>query len=1011
MRSQLSPAREAPGDLPESPRARIRGRLRQFGALLAATAVLVTGGIIAAGPASAASLGPGHGDLNTTGTVGAFIAESDGRQVYCMDAGAPAPWNMTSGPTTVTELVSYTGQQLSPTTLAKLNYVMSKWGDSANPDTTAAVQMYVWAEADPVNYHSHGMHGDSWYIGRVPAAHRATVLGNLATMRAEANANHAVNPSVDVAITMADQYNGTLAVTVSPTALNGNVVLTDATFTDGTTSKALGTGTYPIVGKPALGVPEYRVTASAAYSAAGLGARVNLYETPGQQRLLANGTPAAVTATAQTPWIALDFQPVIGTQVAAKYVSEGDAFVDVLTVSTVGTGQWIVVDGSPVELTATGTLYGPFDEQPVEAETAPDGAPVIGTETLRLDRGVGDYQSAGTLTASESGFYTWVWEIDQTAQGGNGKYIRGSFTDWFGRIAETHVTPFQPEAISQTDARHAIPGDEVTDTITVSSTNGVWLRIDGEPIPVILDGTAYQVPGTLPPVEQSGVPADAVPIGQVQVTATGPGTYTSPPVAHPDAGFVTWVWEVRLTSQPDEYRGYIANDWADNYGIPLESTSVRWPVRVTSEVREYNVHPNGRAFDMIEVTGFPENHGDFTGDGYWGSDLDVITHTVYGPFDTDTTLTDDLVLDDAPVLTTLTTPARNGIYKLGYTDADQIRPTQPGYYVIVSDFAGDDRVQPFRSSPADILERFYVPQPTTPNVEVTVTTKATPEAYVGDPISDTAIIDGDVPDGAYLVFRAYGPYAEQPGMDEELESFFISEEIPVDGDGEYESGTTSVDTAGLVFWVETLHAADGEVLAAGFIGAPGETTIVHDKPVDLRVKTQAVPEVTLGDPAHDIAIVTGQVPEGAMLAFQAYQQTSNEAVCEAENLVFDTHDRLIPVTEAGEYRSAEVVFEKVGTYFWIEALYSHDGEILHRGECGAAGETTKVVEKPGTPPGPPSLAVTGAGWTWAGIITALVLLSTGGILWFGRRLALYRERTGYVRDEDLADELKTLTKE
>lgn len=992
MRSQSPPTRQALGDPPESSRVRFRKRIRQFGAMLATAAVLVTGGILAAGPASAASLGPGHGDLNTTGTVGAFIAESDGRQVYCMDAGAPAPWNTTSGPTTVTDLTSYTGQQLSPTTLAKLNYVLSKWGDSTNPDITAAVQMYVWAEADSATYHSHGMDGDSWYIGRVPVADRATVLGNLATMRAEAEANHAVNPSVDVSLTMADQFNGTLAVTVSPTVMNGNVVLTDATFADGTTSKALGTGTYPIVGKPTPGVPEYRVTASASYSGAGLGARVNLYETPGQQRLLANGTPAAVTATAQTPWIALDFQPVIGTQVAAKYVSEGDAFVDALTVSTVGTGQWIIVDGAPVQLTATGTLYGPFDEQPVESETVPEGAQAVGTEALLLDRGVGEYQSAGTLTASESGFYTWVWEIDKAAQGENGKYIRGSFTDWFGRVAETHVSPFQPEAVSQTDARRAVSGDEVTDTITVSSTNGAWLRIDGEPIPVILDGTAYQVPGTLPPVEQAGVPADATPIGHVQVTATGPGTYTSPPVVHPDAGFVTWVWEVRLASQADEYRDYIANDWADNYGIPLESTSVRWPISVTSEVREYNVHAHGRAFDTVEVTGFPENHGDFTGDGYWGADLDVITHTVYGPFTTDTVLTDDLVLDDAPLLTVLTTPARDGTYKLGYTDADQIRPTEPGYYVIVSDFAGDDRVQPFRSSPADILERFYVPQPPVPGVEVT--TKATPEAFVGDPISDTAIVDGNVPDGSYLVFRAYGPYPEQPATEDEVKAFFTSEHIPVHGPGQYESGRTSVQSAGFVFWVETLHAPDGEVLAEGFIGAPGETTIVHERPTEVVVTTKAMPEVTLGAPAHDVAIVTGTVPEGAMLAFQAYRQTGDQAVCDVENLVFDTHDRLIPVVEAGEYTSAEVVFEKVGSYFWIETLYNQDGEILHRGACGADGETTKVIEKPVAPPGPPSLAVTGSGWSWAGIVAALMLIATGGTLWFGRRLALYRERTG-----------------
>lgn len=1007
MRSQSPPAEIRPE--PVTRGGRLRQRLRQLGSVLAATAVLATGTLIATSPANAASLGPGHGDLNTTGTVGAFIAESDGRQVYCMDAGAPAPWNTTTGPTTVTDLVSYTGQQLSPTTLAKLNYVLSKWGDSTNPDVTAAVQMYVWAEADPVTYHSHGMDGDSWYIGRVPASNRVTVLNNLATMRSEATANHSVNPSVDVSIAMVDQYNGTLTVALSPTVLTGNVVLTDGTFVDGTTSKALSEGTYPIVGKPAAGVPEYRISASASYSGVGLGARVNLYETPGQQRLLANGSPAAVTDTAQTPWIELDFQPVIGTQVATKYVAEGDAFTDLLSVSTVGVGAWIHVDGIPVPLTASGTLYGPFDEQPTESETVPEAAPVVGEETLLLDRGVGDYTSNGSLTATESGFYTWVWGIDKDDQGTNSKYIRGSFTDWFGRVTETHVTPFQPEAVSKTDARLAVPGDAVTDTITVTSTNGAWLKIDGEPIPVVLDGTAYQVPGTLPPVEQVGVPEDAVVLGQVQVTATGPGTYTSPGVVHPDAGFVTWVWEVRLVSQPEEYRDFIADNWSDNYGIPLESTSIRWLISVTSEVREYNVHSNGRAFDTVEVTGFPDNHGDFTGDGYWGADLDVITHTVYGPFVTDTVLTDDLTLEDAPVLTALTTPARNGVYKLGYTDADQIRPTEPGYYVIVSAFAGDDRVQPFRSSPADILERFYVPETPVP-VGVTVTTKATPEAFVGDPISDTAIIEGIVPNGAYLVFRAYGPYQEQPIADEELEPFFTSEDIPVAGPGEYTSGVMSVAAAGLVFWVETLHAADGTVLAEGFIGAPGETTIVHHRPT-VQVTTKAVPEVTLGDPAHDVAIVTGTVPEGAMLAFQAYRQNGDAPVCEVKNLVLDTHDTLILVTDAGEYVSTEVVFESTGTYYWVESLYSTDGELLHRGDCGAPGETTKVVDKPGIPPGPPSLAVTGGGWSWAGILVALMLFATGGTLWFGRRLALHRERTGYVRDEDLAAALDELAEE
>lgn len=533
-----------------------------------------------------------------------------------------------SGPVTVTDLTSHTGAWLSGTALAKLNYVLSRWGDSPDPNITAAVQLFVWDIADPVMYNSHGMHGDAWFIRRVPAQHRDAVLANLAAMRWEAEANHAVNPSVSVSIAMHDQFNGTLTVNVSTPALTGNAVLTDATFQDGTQSKALGSGTYPIAGRPAVGAPQYRIAASASYSGVGLGARVNLYETPGAQRLLANGTPADVTAQAQTPWIPLDFQPVIGTQVAAKFVAEGEPFVDLLTVSTVGTGAWINVDGGPVPLTAKGTLYGPFDEQPAQSETVPAGAPVVGTETLLLDRGVGDYRSPGTLRAPGSGFYTWVWQIDKGAQGGNGKYIRASFTDYFGRVTETHVGPFQPGGVSKADARLAVPGDEVTDTITVASTNGAWLKIAGEYIPVVMDGTAYQVAGSLPPVEQGGVPEDAKVLGRVQVTATGPGVYTSSAVRHPDAGFVTWVWEVKLSSQPAKYRDYIADNWADNYGIPVETTSVRWPGQVTSEVREYNVHPGGRTFDTITVAGFPDNHGDFTGDVYWGSDIDVITHTV-----------------------------------------------------------------------------------------------------------------------------------------------------------------------------------------------------------------------------------------------------------------------------------------------------------------------------------------------------------------------------------------------
>ncbi len=969
--------------------------------LSALLALLVIAGSFALGPQAAHAGSEGVGYWSDGAFLGAYNTDVDGRQAYCADLDADPPYGNTSGPERITSLDSLSRQQL-----AELNYVMDRWGQSGDPNVTAAVALHVWSVASPGRYNSHGMSGDDYYIARAPASERGTILANLAAMRQEAAANAVTDPSLSLSLEMSDQYAGTLTVATHPAGLTGAATLSDAVFADRSSARTIGTGAHPITGTPADGVPSYRVGASMNIDAAGYGAALDLYTTPGKQRLIAavTGSSTGLSASAESPLIELDFQPEITTQVTSRYVAEGDAFVDGLTVS-VSKGTWIHLGGNPIEVTATGTLYGPFDEQPTEADTPPVGAPVAGTETVTLT-GTGSYTSPGTIVAPESGVYTWVWSIDKAAHGENAKYLTDSFTDRFGQVTETSVVPFQPDAISEADQRLAVPGDALTDTITVSSSNGAWLKKDGAFIPVVFEGTAYQVPGTLPPAQNAAIDPNAVPLGTVTVTADGPGVYTSPPVIAPTGGFVTWVWEVRITTQPEWVRDYLATDWADEYGISVETTSVRWPVTVTSLMREYNVHPGGRAFDVITVTGFPANHGDFAGDGYWNADVDELHHTVYGPFATDTELTDALDLTSAPVLAELVTPARNGVYKLGYTDEDKIVPTEPGFYVLVTTFTGDDRVQPYASSPADVLERFYVP-PTGTDVPVSVVTQATSEAFVGEPFSDTALVQGTkIPDGAYLVFRAYGPHPADAGAVCEV-PFYESEEIPVTQAGVYRSGTTTVTEPGNVYWVESLYNADGEIIAEGVCGAPGETTVVKDQPEELTVKTNAVSTVELGDPAHDVATVTGTVPDGARLVFEAYRQDSDIASCTPKELVFTS--TVIELNGPGEYRSDEVIFETAGTYYWVETVTGKDGTILHRGVCGAPDETTTVTdtpEQPRTPDTPGELAHTGGGGDWwpIGLAGGLIAAVTGGVLLFGRRLAIARERTGYVRDEDLSFE-------
>ena len=116
----------------QTPRSR---RYRAAAVLLAVLAVLIS--LVTPSPqAQAASLGPSFGS-DATGYVGAFVAEPDGRNVYCIDILAASPIGQpTSPPVTVTSVSSYNGAQLTDTELARLNYVLSKWGDSSDPRIT-----------------------------------------------------------------------------------------------------------------------------------------------------------------------------------------------------------------------------------------------------------------------------------------------------------------------------------------------------------------------------------------------------------------------------------------------------------------------------------------------------------------------------------------------------------------------------------------------------------------------------------------------------------------------------------------------------------------------------------------------------------------------------------------------------------------------------------------------------------------------------------------------------------
>lgn len=653
--------------------------------------------------------------------------------------------------------------------------------------------------------------------------------------------------------------------------------------------------------------------------------------------------------TPGTPFdVVLDFQPEIRTQVATVFVAEGESLVDQVTAAAAAGDVWTQVGGSYVPVLAEGTLYGPYTEQPTQSATVPAGAPVAATETLTFN-GPGTLDSPTTLRASEAGYYTWVWSIAKASQSASvAQYIRADATHDFGLVAETHIVPFTPTVTTQVEDRYpAISSEDLVDVLEFGVETGPgWLtKQDGTPVTTVWDGTLYG-PFDVPLAESADVPAGAPVYGATQIVVDGAEQIEVPATPTGTSGFYTWVWEMDLASQPVASQPYLASSVTTAFMIEDETHSVKRPIQLTSMMVDFNVVQGGEIRDVITQTGFQDTHTQFAGLGGWQGDGAEVVHTVYGPLEQKPTA--DLDLATAPVLGTDTTPARNGTYVVG--EAGEFKVAEgnaaAGWYVAVSTWAGDDRTEALATSPGDTLEMAYVPRDETTDVETWLVTDADERVDAGQPFKDNAHLTGTIVPGGYLEFETYGPFVEGVEAVESADTLlWTSAQIPVTAAGTFRSGYTTAQLPeaaeyGDVYWVATYYDADGEVVVRGAFGDPSEITrlTAPERPV---VTTLAQPMVALGHPARDTAYVSGPVEPESTLTWAAYRQTDSEDPADDE-LVAEVGPQII--YHGGTYESPEVVFDQVGTYYWVETLTGPDDTVVHVGEPRVEAETTQVVQ-------------------------------------------------------------------
>ncbi|MGK0721125.1 hypothetical protein [Leucobacter sp. W1478] len=545
--------------------------------------------------------------------VGTFQL-ANGQFVYCIEPGADPPQLTQQSAEVVDELRGYsvdmsdvTGWSgrvsttpISGEPLRRINYVLSAHGDTQNADTAVAVQFAIWmlrqgaGEAAWLNHHI------SWVEQHGGAGH----ISQARALAAEAIAS-ALPPSTPSPAGLQLREDGRFGEGVVAYPLGATELrITGGTFADGTTVLSLDGSAAGEVRWSADLHPngwqrlhQVRVSGSWSLPSHGWPAQLEIYPSLVPEEQTLTWSVGAVTETHVGEWepvelmIDTQFSPVLTTQVVERWIPRESApFADTVTLSQgEGSAPWAqrVTEGGNLvyaPIVANGVIYGPFNRPQTPSVTVPAGAPVAGTAQLLAQRGPGTYEIVSTQMSDESGYYYWVWEIEESAQVAE---VRAAqlipqgylFRDEFGLVEEGHVTPTRLSWATELVSNElTLDHMHLTDRVTVTLHGGAWLRDEtGKRIPARIRLSVYG--STDQPRQQSEVPEGAEVIAQGFVEVNAPNRMvTSDPISLPSStrGWVTIRACLVAEDQPEEWRGYI-EEWCDDYGVPAETARIVEP--------------------------------------------------------------------------------------------------------------------------------------------------------------------------------------------------------------------------------------------------------------------------------------------------------------------------------------------------------------------------------------------------------------------------------------------------
>ncbi|MBO2989630.1 hypothetical protein [Leucobacter tardus] len=422
-----------------------------------------------------------------------------------------------------------------------------------------------------------------------------------------------------------------------------------------------------------------------------------------------------------------------------------------------------------------------------------------------------------------------------------------------------------------------------TVTIGVTKQSAPWparrnADEDIEYVPIRAEGTLY---GPFEhPLKTTETPPDDAPIAaRAEVTADrGPGTYDVAVEEPPQSsGYYSWVWEIRNAGQTESIR---ASDllpesyrFADRFGLAEEGhavpTSLRWETQLIEDRLGLD---DLRIRDRITPSPV---------DGPW------LRGETGGPLDAVLTLTAYLSPDEPqraakpPAGATVIGTSQVQVSADGETVEAEPIPVPfetRGWVTVQTCLREEDQVEAARGLFEEWCDDYGIPAETAVITPPEVVTEAQPSAVVGEQISDTAIVEGRVPEHSEIGFTYYlEPEAGAPKYDEhwrprtdaqgepetwgraELRQLSDAERclaqpvgrtdrVPVTEAGRVSSPGITAQSAGTGYWVEDLQTRNPDTdepveLHRGTCGLENERTVVSER------------SGALADTGSDIALV------------------------------------------------------------------------------------------------------------------------------------------------------------